>query len=213
MMVERVGRFLIVRFDETVRGLSWAITGGGFCHTRLVAWFHVRYEELGPGRDAAHLMRTRLREEGLSGAVGLMTAAYLDGYEDVQASEGQTLVRSIATVGLSNALAIGDPPTAHNGAGTVNLLCHIHVPLSRGAMVEALSLATEARTAAFMETGVKSTCSGRGATGTGTDCIVITAPLGRGGERYVGKHTPIGSLVGRTVKEAVLRGIQARLHG
>jgi len=213
MVVERSGRFMIVRFGETMRGLSWAITGGGFCHTRLVAWFHVRYEELGPARDAAYLMRTRLREAGLSGAVGLMTATYLDGYEDVEASDGRIVVRSIATVGLSNALAIGDPPTAEDGAGTVNLLCHIDVPLSRGAMVEALSLATEARTAAFMETGLKSTCSGRDATGTGTDCIVITSRLRRGGERYVGKHTPIGSLIGRTVKEAVLRGIQARLRG
>lgn len=211
MVVEKKGRLLIVRFPRMVRVLSWAITGGGFRSARMVAWFQVRRGELAPETDAAYLLRKRLKEAKLSGSVGMMTGTDLDRYQDVRKSDGSLTVRCIATVGISNALAIGDPPAVGDGQGTVNLLCHVSVPLSRGAMVEAVSLAAEARTAAFMDSLVTSPWSGRPATGTGTDCIVVVSPLGRPGEKYAGKHTPIGSLIGQAVKGAVMRGIRLRL--
>jgi adenosylcobinamide amidohydrolase len=212
MLVARRGRFLIVRFSRVMRVLSWAIGGGGFRQTQMVVWFQVRKGELTPEVDAVSFLRERLRDADLSRSVRLMTGTELDRYADVEKSYGALTSRCIATVGLSNALAVGDPPTVGSPPNTVNLLYHISVPLSRGAMVEAVSLVAEARTAAFLECRLTSPWSGRLVTGTGTDCIVVACPIGRKGERYAGKHTLIGSLIGQTVREAVLKGIQDRLR-
>jgi adenosylcobinamide amidohydrolase len=49
--------------------------------------------------------------------------------------------------------------------------------------------------------------SGRPSTGTGTDCIVVTAPDGESGQEYTGKHTLLGALIGGVVHQACARGI------
>ena len=213
MIVERRGRFLVVQFPVMMRVLSWAIRGGGFRRSRMVTWFQVQQGELTPKTDPASLLRKRLKEANLAGSVGMMTGTALDRYVHVERSLGPLMGHCIVTVGLSNALAIGDSPTLADKTGTVNLLVHVSIPLSRGAMVEAVSLAAEARTSAFLESHLISPWSGKPATGTGTDCIVIASPFGRTYEKYSGKHTVVGSLIGQTVKDAVLKGIQDRLRG
>src|SRR5262249_21792256 len=90
----------------------------------------------------------------------------------------------------------------------INLLCSVSAALSEEALVEALALAAEARTAAMLEALVPSCVSGLAATGTGTDCIVVSA-AGKGpAERYAGKHTVVGHLVGAAVSEAIRHGIR-----
>jgi len=69
-------------------------------------------------------------------------------------------------------------------------------------MIEALSIAASARTAAVMEVELELP-EGR-ATGTGTDCIAMAAPEGT--TRFAGLHTDTGEAVGRAVHEAVSRG-------
>ena len=53
--------------------------------------------------------------------------------------------------------------------------------------------------------------SGRPATGTGTDCIVVAAPVtvmeSRGRGCFAGKHTAIGAAIGSAVSGAVARGV------
>ena len=102
---------------------------------------------------------------------------------------------------------MGDPPSDVDGPGTINLLAWLSVPLAEGALVEALSIATEARTAAVLESGLPSARSGRPATGTGTDCVVVACPPGKAPLDYAGKHTLAGSLLGSAVYEAVRRGM------
>jgi adenosylcobinamide amidohydrolase len=113
----------------------------------------------------------------------------------------------VATVGLGNALRVGDPalPAA---SGTINLLCRLSVPLSPTAALEALTIAAEARTVAVREAALPSRRSGRFASGTGTDCIVLAAPVGPAGAAYAGKHTAIGQVIGAAVGDAVARGIE-----
>jgi adenosylcobinamide amidohydrolase len=111
-------------------------------------------------------------------------------------------------VGVHNALRVGDAPRVAEPAGTINLLCQISRPLSKEAALEALSIATEARTAAVLESGIPSVESGKPATGTGTDCIVIAAPQRGEALHYVGKHTPAGHLIGTSVLEAVRSGLR-----
>jgi len=111
----------------------------------------------------------------------------------------------VVTVGLSNALSAGDPPTAVPAAGTINVCTWVSVPLTSAAMVETLALVSEARTAAVLQRRIPSTVSERPATGTGTDCVVVACPRAPDVDRvgYAGKHTAIGSAVGSSVREAM----------
>ena len=70
-------------------------------------------------------------------------------------------------------------------------------------MVEALSIVAEARTAAVLELGVESRRSAGLATGTGTDCIAVLAPIAGAASVYAGKHTAIGYVVGAAVGTAL----------
>jgi adenosylcobinamide amidohydrolase len=210
--LERRDRWLIARFARRHRLLSFAIVGGGFVETDAVAWCWVRHDELQPPVDARTFLVARLAEAHLDGAAGLLTSAPLDTYVDVTRVGSGVAVRCVATVGLANALRAGDPLTAApRQAGTINILCCASLPLSDEARVEMLSLVAEARTMAMLEAGVPSRETGRAATGTGTDCIVVGAPCGEPAATYAGKHTELGHLVGAVTAEAVSRGVRAWL--
>lgn len=130
--------------------------------------------------------------------------------------DGNLRARCVATVGLRNALRVGDPSQVMQKVGTINLLCHLSIPLTEEAHLEALSIAVEARSAAVLEAAIPSLQSGLPSTGTGTDCVVMAAPsvesqspgLASGVLRYAGKHTEAGSLIGKVVFDAVRQGIK-----
>jgi adenosylcobinamide amidohydrolase len=208
------GRLLSVELGGAHDVLSWATVNGGLRVAERVVWRHVEDGELARGVDPAALLEGALALAGLDGAVGVLTARALDRYEAAALTDGDASVRVVATVGLGNALACGDPPIGLRAVGTINVLCQVSRPLVEEALVEAIALTAEARTAALYERAVKSRVSERLATGTGTDCIVVAAPRREpragerhGAERYVGKHTPLGALIGRGVHEAVGRGV------
>ena len=81
------------------------------------------------------------------------------------------------------------------------------VRLSQAALIEAVSIAAEARTAAIIDAH-RRTEEGI-ATGTGTDCIVVAAPK-RGGQAasFAGLHTHAGRALGAAVYDAVRKGAQ-----
>jgi adenosylcobinamide amidohydrolase len=201
------GRLLIVPFARPHATLSWAPLRGGRARARAVAWRQVSDDELAVGVDPERLLADSLARSGVADAVGLLTARDLSTFEDVRLSDGAHTVRCVATVGLGNALSAGDPPGRLHPVGTINLLCQLPVPLDEGALVEAVALCAEARTAAVLAGGVASRVSGRPATGTGTDCIVVAAPEGLCEERYVGKHTRLGALIGQAVRDATAAGV------
>jgi len=213
--VARRGRFLIVDLGGPHRLASWAIVGGGLVEGRTVAWCQVDDDELAPPVDPRSFLEARLREADVPTAVGLMTGTSLDHYVEVTKACGSSTVRCLVTVGLENALRAGDLPDERAHPGTINLLCRLPKPVSDEALLEALALASEARTLAVLEAGIRSRRSGRPATGTGTDCIVVAAPLGPVTEVYAGKHTELGHLIGAAVAEAVERGVRGWLarHG
>jgi adenosylcobinamide amidohydrolase len=199
-------RWLAVEWPEPQSVLSWAIVGGGRARARRVVWRRVGERELRPPVDARRFLRAEMTSAGYTDGVGLLTARRLDTAVDVTRYFGVLSARCVATVGLGNALAAGDPPGSAGRIGTINLVCHVSAPLSEEALVEALALASEARTAAVLASGVRSRTTGAPATGTGTDCLVIAAPEARRGAIYAGKHTAIGHLVGAAVCEAITRG-------
>ena len=63
-------------------------------------------------------------------------------------------------------------------------------------MLEALSVATMARTAALLT-------ENRPVVGTGTDCIVVVCPVNPAGETFAGLHTDIGQHITTSVFRAV----------
>ncbi len=201
------GRWLIVEYPAPREMLSWAIVGGGRTRASTVVWHQVDESELRPPIQPRSLLRRRLAKLGLSDAVAMMTSRDVRSYVRVEERLHDVAVQCIATVGLGNALRVGDPvgPTAQ--IGTINLLCSISVRLSDEALVETLAMAAEARTLALVESGIGSRISGKPATGTGTDCIVVAAPVHGTSVRYVGKHTLTGHLIGKAVVAAVEIGV------
>lgn len=208
-VVAQTPGWLVARFATDQAMASWAIVGGGLRVARAVAWLQVCDGDLPEGLDAAAFLRGRLAAAGLDGAVGLLTTRRLDRYVDVTVGHGEVSARCIATVGIGNALRAGDLPGTSR-FGTINVLCHVSAALAPEARLEALALAAEARTLAVREAVVTSTRSGRPASGTGTDCIVIAAPACGSAEEvsYAGKHTAIGHVIGAAVHEAIRRGVE-----
>jgi adenosylcobinamide amidohydrolase len=203
------GRALVVPLDGAHEVLSWAIVNGGRRRATCVVWREVRLTELDPEIDARDVMRDSLVHVGRPDAVGLMTARDVRRFEDVTVEARDVHARCVATVGLGNARAAGDPPDDAR-IGTINLLCVVSVALTEEALVEACALAAEARTAALLASGWPSPVSGRPASGTGTDCIVVAAPVVSSiePERFAGKHTAIGAAIGAAVYRAIDLGVK-----
>jgi adenosylcobinamide amidohydrolase len=200
-------RWLVASFAEPVRACSWAIVGGGLVSIDRVAWCEVRTDDLMPPVDPRTFLLERLRGKGMVSAVGLLTSRSVAAYSDRSAEAHGVVARCVATVGLGNALRAGDPAGALGRIGTINLLVHLDTPLTDEGLLEASAIATEAKTAAVLEAGVLSGRSGRPATGTGTDCTVVTCTRGLSPASYAGKHTTVGALVGAAVEEAISGGV------
>jgi adenosylcobinamide amidohydrolase len=205
--------WLIVRFAEEHEVLSWAVVNGGRRRARAVTWLEVKNADLPPQIDPRQLLGERLRGQGLADAVGLLTSRRLDRYVEARALSHSISAHAVATVGLSNAVRVGDPTgAAAPAAGTINVLCAVSARLSEEAALEALAVAAEARTTAVLEAGIASRFSPGRATGTGTDCLVLAWPPHGTPHQYAGKHTAVGQVVGGAVLEAVRTGVLAWLE-
>ena len=144
--------------------------------------------------------------------VGLMTAVSLADLVTVREVYDQIWVEGFVTVGTSNAVRAGEPvtPRQHTNSGThpgtINLILVTNARLSAAAMVGMVQVATEAKTAVLLRAKVKSWMGRSGATGTGTDAVVVVSGDGPP-QRYSGTHTILGELVGRVIGTAVKEGL------
>jgi adenosylcobinamide kinase/adenosylcobinamide-phosphate guanylyltransferase len=135
----------------------------------------------------------------------MMTAANVRRGAFVTTRRRELAVSAWCSAGCSNALRVGDRATAFSPQpGTINIAVAINQRVTAAALAEALQLAVEARVLAVQQASLMSVRSGLRATGTGTDCIVVTAPDTSVDERrgligYCGKHTVLGELIGRVV--------------
>ena len=144
--------------------------------------------------------------------VALMTAVWLKDLVTARESSGAIWVEGFVTVGTSNAVRAGEPAmlsqrnNSGRDPGTINLILVTNARLSASAMVGMVQVATEAKTAALLQAKVKSWTGRSGATGTGTDAVVIVSGEGPP-QRYSGTHTILGELVGRVITQAVEEGL------
>lgn len=199
--------FLVAQFASPQSMLSWSLTRPGFTVADSVAWLGVRNDDLSLDIDPVVFLKNRMEAAGLGEAVHLMTSRDVRQHHLTRASFGQTNAACLATVGLGNAGRVGEDPAHGSMAGTINLLAHVDQPLTKAAMVEAVSIAVEARTAAIIDLGWR--VQGRIATGTGTDCIVIASPCEGAARQFAGLHTDIGAAIGRAVYDAIFQGGEA----
>jgi len=199
-------RWLIARFNEPWSLLSWCVVNGGFQRTKTVGWLYLQQNEITAVTDSADWMRATMHDEGLSDAVGFMTSRRAHCWVEGSAEEADCQAWAVGTVGLSNALRVGDP-AGKSSCGTINLLVCVNAPLTTEAALEALCLTGEAKTVAVLESGMRSIASQAPATGTGTDYIAVAWPSTGAPLPYAGKHTAAGAAIGRAAFDAVTRGI------
>lgn len=194
-----------LEFDlgEEMQVLSFAPHRPGAVTARHILWREVRNADLPPDLDACDWLAGELSARQASGAVAFLTSRTITKYVTRSAQVGEVRADAVVTIGLSNAERIGTrlDRRGHDW-GTINIALRLSAGLTPVALIEAMSIVAQARTAAVMDAG-HDLPTGR-ATGTGTDCIAVAAP--QGAERFVGLHTEAGEAIGRATYEAVLDG-------
>lgn len=198
--------------------LSSAPQGGGFSSASYIINHQVESRPGSNGRfpdPARYLRKLASQLRVTTDTIGLMTAVPMTQLVMARASVERLWVECFATVGVTNAVRAGDWPLrrVHRMEtlipGTINLIIVTNGSLSGAAMVGAVQVATEAKTGVLRDRGVPTWNGESGATGTGTDAVVIACRLRGMGPSHVysGTHTITGTLVGRVVADCVTRGL------
>ena len=196
---------LVWRLPRPVRAISSGPFGGGLSACRWVinATVDKAYGRTDPEVHIADLARgLDLRGPG----AGLLTAVHVG--EAVSADDGGVAVT--ATVGLGHQTWAAAPDgDLRTGPGTINIVAFLPVPLSDAALVNAVITATEAKTQALWEHGVK-------ATGTASDALFVGCKGGWAGaavaveldtaEPFAGPRSVWGARLARAVYAAVADG-------
>lgn len=183
------------------RVLSWAPHKGGITTASRILWREVRNADLPEGFDIAPWLSAELVARQAQDTVCLLTSRDVTSHVFTRAEVEGITVEALTTAGLSNAESVGARRDWQAmDWGTINIAVQIHARLTETALIEALSIATQARTAAVIDcalhlpTGI--------ATGTGTDCIALAALPGTD-HPHAGLHTAVGEAVGAAVRRGV----------
>lgn len=191
---------LVARFAAEQRMVSWSINRPGFVTARTVAWLEVRNADLSADLDVPSWFEARLAAAGLGDAVGLMTSRNVDRHHLAQCTVDGVTAACLVTLGLNNGERVGarfsPQAAARLTAGTVNMLAAVDVPLTEAALLEASSIVVQARTRAILEADFRREGEREPVSGTGTDCVVMSAPARGAARAYAGLHTAVGEAVG-----------------
>lgn len=200
--------WLVAQFHEPQWMVSWSLNRPGFVEADQVAWLEVSGADIRDVEHPAKWFADRLASEGMGQSVGLMTARNVASHVVVTVEVEGVSARTLITLGLNNGEHVGRRVDAHRHSlhpGTINTLCAVSSPLTDAALLEASSIATQARTVALVEAGYRRPNIAQVVTGTGTDCVVMSAPCRHKTEPFAGMHTAIGEAVGASVYEATLK--------
>lgn len=188
--------WLFADLGRARRVLSFAPHNPGFRVASHILLRQVRDADLSAEVDAQAWLTAELAAIGRTDAVCMMTSRDLRHHRVARVGP----VTCLTTVGLGNAERVGHRRRVPGpGYGTINMVLRVEAGLTDAAMIEALSIATEARTLAVLEAGI--VLSTGLATGTGTDCIALACD--DGDIAFAGLHTDLGEALGRAVHGAV----------
>lgn len=212
---------LIIALGGKRRVLSSAPQGGGLTSASYILNHQVESNPISNTHPQSHgdparaLRHLAVRLGAKQGTVGLMTAVPMKQLVMTRVSSGSLWVECFATVGVTNAVKAGESPESGvrrslaARPGTINLIVVTNACLSSAAMVGAVQVVTESKTGVLRDHAVPSWTGRPGATGTGTDAVVIACRLRGQGHwhAYSGTHTMIGALIGQAVTWCVFRGL------
>lgn len=177
---------LLLTFPRPRPALSTALWGGGFRRVR-----HALNQKLTgywteaadfPGGSPEAFLRLSLLEKGCppEESCAFLTTAKIEWMRRASRRAGTLAVDVIATGGVEKTAArAGDPPLYREEdgrfypAGTINLMVLVNASLPPYAMARALITVTEGKTAALQDLGIASVYTGRPATGTATDGVML----------------------------------------
>ncbi len=212
-------RTLVVDLVKPRRVLSSAVKGGGLVTARYILTHQVAANPTAAptpkqrwSDPARHLSRLARRLGLQDQTVGLMTAVDLHQLVAIRTARAELWIEAFVTVGVTNAVRAGDrpQPTRHRRidlvTGTINMIFTTNGRLTPSAMVTAIQVATESKTAVLLREGVPTLSGDPGATGTGTDATVVACGDGPA-LRYAGTHTRFGSMLGSIAQRAVTMGL------
>jgi len=213
---EVIDRTLVVRFSQPRRVISSAVRGGGIGWAHAILNHHVSESIRHSTREEP---RTQQWENpsrtlgkiadrfGIPGrCVGFLTAVDLRNLVVIREQEAGLWVEGLFTIGVTNAVRAGEPTDELSRVGTINIILVTNAKLTMAALVGAVTVATEIKTALLMENHIPSISGRAWATGTGTDSMVIA--IGDGPRlRYSGTHTKMGELIGRVVARGMREGL------
>lgn len=197
---------LTARFTEPQRTLGWSLLHPGFAVVSDVVWIEVRNADLGLSIDPQAFLKARLAEAGLENALAFMTSRDISRHHLCQRRVETVEATCLTTVGLSNGERVGARRADKPHVGTINTLVHVSAALTDGALVEALSIVAQARTAAIIDW--QRAEPGAAITGTGTDCIVVASPCRGEPLAFAGLHTAVGEAIGAAVYDATRTGAE-----
>lgn len=200
---------LLVDLGRSCSCVSSAVWGGGWRHARYIVSRSVPkgWSCAEPAAEMAAYLRAQGLDPGL--CIGLITGVSMAERQDVAAAMDGWQVRTLATVGVSNAAKSGGRhPLEDTYSHTINLIVIVEGKLTPAALIGAVKTATEAKVAALVDAGV-TTRFGETATGTSTDTVTVVSRAEQPTSPYAGPATAPGYLIGKTVYQAV----QAALKG
>lgn len=210
--IECTRPWLVAQFSQAQRMVSWSLNRPGFVEASKVVWRQVGSDDLMADLDPADWFAQKLDDADLANAVGMMTSRDVEGYMHHTARVKDVEAHCVITLGLHNGEHIGRRADIAHMTGTINILCHVSEPLTDAALLEAASLVAQARTVALVEVGYVRPGHEAMVTGTGTDCIVMAAPIGVSSGPapcpFAGMHTAIGEAVGACVLGATKAALQ-----
>jgi adenosylcobinamide hydrolase len=212
---------LILRSRTPLKILSSAVLNGGLRDANCIVSVHVP-EETGfdiddnVHREAGDFLREETAQLGIpqDQLVGIMTAAKMKNVNIVTSKFEDITLTAIATAGVHFAATAGDEIASKQSAfppikwGTINIIVLVDGDLTDSCMVNAVSTVTEAKTVALRELDVRSRFSGEIATGTVTDSVVLACTKRGRKIAYAGTATPLGELIGKSVREAVKEALR-----
>ena len=212
---------IVIYFQGARKVLSTSLYNGGY-HDDYVAVYNYDAKQ-GAGMPCEMLADTYVEHMQLISkrlalnpdkVSGMGTAASMENAVVETLSFKELTVTAIVTGGIeTNGGRAGDPadyykPMPKPKYGTINIMLLLDCEMPEGTMARALVTCTEAKTAAIQELLEGSKYSNGIATGSGTDQTIVIA--NSESELYMegaGKHSKLGELIGKTVKNAVKKAL------
>ncbi|MCS1351852.1 adenosylcobinamide amidohydrolase [Mechercharimyces sp. CAU 1602] len=203
--------YIAVCARRPLYSMSSAFIGGGSRYHTI--WVNRQVDPSYHADEPAQEMRAWLAAKQLDPleTCGMMTAANVSDVAIRFLREQTFQLAVLITAGVGNAVRAGKELNSEkcSQTGTINLILFVGGSLSPAAMINALMVATEAKTAALSTLGVTDD-EGELATGTTTDSVVISTTQEKWGchHEYAGLATPLGAAIGKEVYHAVTVAVE-----